>query len=360
MLYDNFIEESFDFLDKTSDQRNIISINSFSETSHLFEIKEKISTNYISNIFPEFYSLSKINQILLKNIKDINLKNSIILTEKEIKDYYLLQGLKKKSLENRLDYDSFNYNFSKEQNIVNENNDKNKKRGRKKQKDEVTDIHTKFSSDNIIKKIKAKFFHYANIFLNNLLNLSGKERLFKIDYNLYINNLKRNRDLGYLYTPLRELFSMKVSKKYISEISNEEERNKEENHNKIILDNVYEKGDETIKFALDMTFINFIDLFICKTTVKDLINQKEFTGLVEANKIKTSISGFENSLKYVMKKNNNDKIYFSNYIFFLYNYERYFFIKRGRNIKKIKNDLGNYYSQLSILMPFLKNNLNFM
>ena len=317
-------------LDKKFVRRNNTSINSLSEASELHEIKEKTSTNFLSNIFPEFYSLSKINIILLKNIKDINFKNSIILKEKEIKDYYYIQYLKKK----RLDYDSFEYNFSNEPNKVNENNEKHNKRGPTKQSDEIRDEHTKFKSDNIIKKIKAKFFDYAIIFLNNLLNLCGKERLFKLDYYLYINNLKRDRDLGYLYMSLRELFSMKVSKKYISQTSNEEQRNKEEYHNKIILDNAYEKADETLKFALDMTFINFINLFICKKTVQDLIKQKEFIGLVNVNKIQTSISGFEKSLKYIMKKNNNDMIYFSNYIFLLYNYERWFFIKKGRENKK--------------------------
>ena len=333
MFDDTFIEESFDFLDEKFDQGNFISINPFSEASDLFEKKEKISTNYITNTFPEFYSLSKINEILSKNIKDINFRKHIILKEEEIKDYYFIQNLKKKSL----NYDSFDYNFSNEQNKVNENSEKHKKRGLKKQtdeSDEIRDVHTKFKSDNIIKKIKAIFFKYAIIFLNNLLDLDGKERLFKLDYYLYINDLKRDRELGFLYMSLRELFSLKASKKYISKISNEEERNKEEDHNKIILDNAYKKADETLKFALDMTFINFIDLFIGKETVKDLINQKVFINSVDANKIQKSISGFEKSLKNVLKKNNNDMTYFSNFTFFLYNYERWFFRKKGRNIKK--------------------------
>ena len=342
MLNDNTIEEHFDCHDKIFDLINFISlnentnkninfsINSLFEFSHSFEKKKKISANCLSNILPEFYSLSKIKQILLKNIKDINFKNSIILEEKEIKDYYFIEYLQKK----RLNYDSFEYNFSNEQNKVNENNEKHKKRGPNKQSDEIIDTHTKYKSDNIIKKIKAIFFNYAIIFLNNLLNLHEKESLFKLDYYLYINDLKKDRDLGYLYMPLRELFSKKVSKKYLSKIRNEEERNKEEAHNKIILDNVFENGDETLKFALDMTFINFIDLFICKTTVKDLIKETEFIGFVDVNKIQTSISGFEKALKYVMKKNKNDMIYFSNFIFYLYNYERYFFVKKGRNNKK--------------------------
>ena len=72
-----FIEESFDFLDEKLDQGNFISNNTFSEASDLFEKKEKISTNFITNAFPEFYSLSKINQILSKSIKDINFKKLI-------------------------------------------------------------------------------------------------------------------------------------------------------------------------------------------------------------------------------------------------------------------------------------------
>ena len=329
MFEDFLIEEPFYFYDERFDQ----SINSFSEASDLVEKKEKISTNFISNTFPEFYSLSKINQILSKNIKDKNFKNIIVLKEEEIKEYYLIQNLMKQSL----NYDSFDYNFSNEQNKVNENSEEHKKRELKLQQtdesDEKRDVHTKFRSDNIIKKIKVIFFNYAISFLNNLLNLDGKERLFKLDYYLYINNLKRNTDLGFLYMSLRELFSLKVSKKYLSK-KRKEEGNKEEDHNKIILDNAYEKADETLKFALDMTFINFIDLFIYKTTVQDLINQKSFINSVDANIIQKCISGLEKSLKNVMKKNNNDMIYFSNFIFFLYNYERWFFRKKGRNIKK--------------------------
>ena len=64
--------------------------------------------------------------------------------------------------------------------------------------DEIRDVHTKFKSDNIIRKIKAIFLKYGIIFLNNLLDLDGKERLFKLDYYLYINDLKRDRDLGFL------------------------------------------------------------------------------------------------------------------------------------------------------------------
>ena len=59
-----------------------------------------------------------------------------------------------------------------------------------------------------------------------------------------------------------------------------------------------------------------------------------FFNSVDANKIQKNISGFEKSLKNVLKKNNNDMTYFSNFIFFLYNYERWFFRKKGRNIKK--------------------------
>ena len=38
-----------------------------------------------------------------------------------------------------------------------------------------------------------------------------------------------------------------------------------------------------------------------------------------------------------MALKNDDEIYFSNFIFYLYNYERLFYIKKGRNRKSSKN-----------------------
>ena len=38
-----------------------------------------------------------------------------------------------------------------------------------------------------------------------------------------------------------------------------------------------------------------------------------------------------------MALKNDDEVYFSNFIFYLYNYERWFYIKKGRNRKSSKN-----------------------
>ena len=48
-------------------------------------------------------------------------------------------------------------------------NDKNKKRGRKTNKSKDRGVHTKFSDDNIIKRIKTKLFKYSLDFLNNMI-----------------------------------------------------------------------------------------------------------------------------------------------------------------------------------------------
>lgn len=316
---------------ENENQNDIFSTSiNFSENTNLLPGDELSSTNNKSNNLPEFYSLSRINSI----IEDSKFNDRIILDKRfeETKDYYFFQHLKKQ----RINYDSFEYNFLNELNIKSENDEKNKKREREKKSDKPE--HTKFKPDNIIKKIKAIFFKKAVDFINNILNLKGKNQLLNLDYYLYINNLNRNIDIGYLNMSLKDLLSLKVSKKYITDKDNKEENYEEIYHNKIILDNINNENDKTVKFVLNMSFNDFIELFINKISVNKLIKEKGFNSYdIDTNKIKKSIKGFEQTLTKIKKKNKNDIYYMTNFLFYLYNYARWFLIKTPRNHKaKIK------------------------
>ena len=192
------------------------------------------------------------------------------------------------------------------------------------------------TSDNIIKKIKAEFFTYMILFINNIIgtiNLIYNNKIYKIDYEL-INRLNREIDLKYLNMSIKDLLSLNVSPKF-------KKIDKESNKNYIekILN---EKSlNEAIKFAFNMTFRDFIDIFSYKRKVKELLIEYKVNDDSNdiCNKIEKSLVGVDDLFNKIIKSDKNDKNYFSNFVFYLYNYEKWFFMKRDRNKKRIIIDI---------------------
>ena len=113
------------------------------------------------------------------------------------------------------------------------------------------------ASDNIIKKIKSEIFKYLAKFLNNIINdmktPEENNKIYRINY-CFINQLNREIDLRYLNMPLKDLFSLLgVSPKYRTI---DPESNK--NNIKKLLNG---QKDEAIKFAFNMTFRDWLDIF---------------------------------------------------------------------------------------------------
>ena len=136
------------------------------------------------------------------------------------------------------------------------------KRGRKTKEIKDIGIHNKMVPDNIIKKIKAKIFEYAIVFLNNILSNNKKEeKLFKLDYK-YVNRLNREQDLQYLDMKLKELFSKDISPKYII-------KNRHKDFNKRYISKILNnQSDNTILFVFNITFRDWLDLFTLKKNIK--------------------------------------------------------------------------------------------
>ena len=154
----------------------------------------------------------------------------------------------------------------------------------------------------------------------------------------YINKLKRDDNLEYLNMKLWKLYSNKISPKNIKKDTNNmiiNEGDEYIDYNKKILENQINK-DATLDFALNMTFRNFIDLFTGKKKVEDLVvgNKR-----IVCSQIQSSIEGKDEMLMEIKIDINNklDKIYFQKYIFYMYNYERWFYIK---NPKKAKGNVS--------------------
>ena len=126
---------------------------------------------------------------------------------------------------------------------------------------------------------------------------------------------------------LKDLFSKEISPKYIYKYPKD--------YNKSIIENILKDGNDIILFAFKMTLRDWLDIFTLKKTVKDIINKYNNNRTDKENLIKK----IEQSLICVDKilnkiDDNIDEDYIARFIFCLYNYERWFHLKKYR--KKIK------------------------
>ena len=177
--------------------------------------------------------------------------------------------------------------------------------------------HDKYESDNIIKKCKGTFISYVVENINIHIDKEKKyEKLLDLDYSL-ISKIKKDKDLELLNMKLKDLVSKDISSKYKSKLN-------EKDYNKNIINKIIQNEDSSEKLMnlLNMTFNEWIDIFTYK--IENDYN-KEYNLLQAA-------------LDKINQKNNNDKEYLLKFIFYLYNYKRWFESKKGRNTNEINDD----------------------
>ena len=236
--------------------------------------------------------------------------------------------------------------------ITKNDNETKIKNGRKTKNPKRAKIHDKMSSDNIIIKVKALIFNFILSFLNNVIKLThesydlNKVELLKLDYK-YVNNLQKEQNLEFINMKLKDLFSKEISGKYnikkypkdynkniIEKILNniKVDENKTDKYkfdeNKINKEDE-DKGGKTLLFAFNMTLRDWLDIFTLKKSIKELIKcnnlifEKKDFGIIEK-----CFVGIDNFLKIIKEK--NGEYYLIHSIFYLYNYERWFYLKKTR------------------------------
>ena len=156
-------------------------------------------------------------------------------------------------------------------------------------------------------------------------NENDKERLYKLDYK-YINKIKKKEDLEFLNMELKKILSLDVTPKQRNKTTNN--KNLIEKNIKDIKEQVVKDGD-TILFALNMKLKDWLDLFLLKKNIDEDLKKKYNN--VDFKKIVECIGDVNVLLDEILEK--NDQHYFSSFILYLYNYEKYFDIKRNRNNK---------------------------
>ena len=299
--------------------------------------KEKVETSQErdKDLPPIQYDYDKINKIFSK----INI-NYMIKDSFKMNDNLL-------DLENKMSDATFKSPKKRNRDKKPELNEIIKKPGRKKKNDPEKGLHNKNSQDNIIKKIKSKLLYYLIDFINNILNTfldKNKiisyikimkyiknekepeiEKLIKdLDYKI-INETKKEKNLEYLKMPLKDFLSQDISPKFSTYSVDSNKKIIEK-----ILEN--EKDNQIIVFIFNLTLGDWYDIFTFKKELSDF-------GILDQDNINRIMEYFirVDKLLEEIYKLNNEIDYFTCFISILYNFERWFFIKKERQ-RKEKND----------------------
>ena len=294
------------------DPNDILDLSAFKSINNTTKdsLPEKVEQNLIKYINLKI----PFNGERIKNILNHQIEKEIL---DKIIDKFDVNYITKKDLEN---VSVFKSKVKQIRNKKSENNKEEKNLGNKKKllgrkrKDGIEKgKHNKYSPDNIIKKIKTIFFKYIIIYINLIKEKHAQKykenfEFKKLSYENYINNLKKDKEILLLNKPLKDFVSLEISSKH--GLNFDFNRQKME---KILEE---EKDNQKLKFLLNMTFDEWIDIFTFKKKVDDDL---EFNGLQDV-------------LEDLYDKVDDE--YFSRFIFYLFNYKNWLYNKKARNPKK--------------------------
>jgi len=215
--------------------------------------------------------------------------------------------------------------------------------------------HTKFSSDNMMRKIKNKIIESSRLLCNKVLEneINNLKELYQFPYTEFKKikgsfsqelNIKFN--LWFYQIKIKEIFSMEISTKYSSF---------EKSSNKELIEYIFSKENinnfPKLKELLNMPFHQYYhDIFLGEK--KDLIKYYDIKG--EENKYE--LNYLLKSLEEEDKDNNLNKIYVEKLGNLAKNYEGFFLFKKMRNVdlSEKKNDFIKQFMNNSLESDYLK------
>jgi hypothetical protein len=202
--------------------------------------------------------------------------------------------------------------------------------GRKKKEEKDKGNHTKFSEDNMMRKIKSYFLNFCHNLLNE--SISDKNMQFLKLNSLINKNLKKEFNLNLLNTKIKDLYQFsKISSKYRKQAKEFSDKNK------YIIEKINEDNVEiqTIKI-LDLTYKELFNIFrrqILDINLDLKMKIKDIT-LLDNQKYKNINLFFDEIFRQEINKNEtkeNIEIYINNIKDLCMNYESWFLSKKGRN-----------------------------
>ena len=233
-------------------------------------------------------------------------------------------------------------------------NKENIKFGRKKKEDPSIRIHNKYTTDNIIIKIKNIMKKYLIMFVSNIIIfLYGSKRINEIrtklnlpkhaslslikdiNYKSVANKIRKKDNLDLLTFSIEEFLSCNVSTRYRK--INKEKFNDLSNYNKIVIDFLFKDKANINLFIFifkNLKVEDFLNIFINQKELNDFYS---FNYLGEKQKkiIEESLIKIDD---FFDKLSEEGDLYFFCFLLLIYNYKRYFSIKHERQRKnKTKN-----------------------
>ena len=221
--------------------------------------------------------------------------------------------------------------------------------GRKKKEDLSFRIHNKYTTDNIIIKIKNVMKKYLIIFVNNIIiSLYGSKKINEIrtilnlpkhaslslikdiNYKSIANKTRKKDNLDLLTISVEEFLSSSVSTRYRK--INKEEYNNLSKYNQIIIDFLFKDNLNRDMFNFifkNLKIEDWLNIFIYQ---KELNDFHSFNYLGESKKkiIEESFIKIDDIFD---KLSEEGDLYFFCFLLLIYNYKRYFLIKRERQGK---------------------------
>ena len=338
-IVNNFIINDF--------QKNLFLINN--------NLKFQSNNNFMKIPFNKFGFVPLMNEDIFKNYGlkfNINSNNENIINSPKIN----MDNLKKN--------EKFNISFG---NSLSKNTStyknkfvffkSNKRKGRKSKNLKYLNIpskHTKFSSDNMMRKIKNKVIESSRLLINKVLGdeIQNLKNLYQFPYNefkkikgAFSQELNIKFNLWFYQIPIKEILSMEISSKYSLF---------EKSSNKELIEYIFSKDNANnfckAKQLLNMPFHQYYhDIFLSEN--KDWDNYFD---------VKSEENKYE--LNYLLKsleedKNINlNKIYIEKINNLAKNYEDFFLLKKMRNIEigDKKNDFIKSFMNNTLQSDYLK------
>ena len=229
----------------------------------------------------------------------------------------------------RFNYFSFPFNFFTSRTFLNlvrepekeqEHNEiKEKKRGRKTERTEVSNPHNKFADDNLRKKSKHIILSEILTFLNSKLKEIYKDNIgngILLKQLLTLNHKQKaniivNDNKQFLQKTLQEIFSDDISRRYTNFPSD---------HNKNLINRLLEEDDEEKRKYFNTLFKLTFSEVLCHFQGKQII--KELVGL--------------RTYKEALKNYETEKDYYENLKYHLTNFEEIINSKKSRRSRKQK------------------------
>ena len=269
---------------------------------------DKLKEYYKNSFSPLIYALNQTNNInkdlLIKKSDDLENKNNKFNNGKIVKEINFYINDDKSSInEEKSSIDmaktkdlSIEIKPEKELKFLTKKKffkiDTKNKKGRKPKHSMVYSYHTKFSNDNILRKIKVKFIHKTINYINNIILTKYNNKIDvlkplkgKISQN---NGINFNKKL--INSKLKDIFSIyEINGKF---------KLYQNNYNKSVIDKIY---NENIKELIDIFEMTFLQVFVI---FRDLNETEKLNGLEKIDTVIREIKLKDNNSEYINKFTN--------------------------------------------------------